>query len=86
MSRVRVEDLGRIAVLLDNLLEQELFQERRVRAKDFSDWFNTREEDHKEEIVRGFAYGIDSILEDIYKIREIAYGEDSYNTTDGSHD
>ncbi len=81
--RQRIEDLGRLAVLLQNLLEQELFagegRFRPLRPKDTWDWFQTKTDDEKEDILRSWAYGIEAISEKVYEMLSIAEGTDPLN-------
>ena len=77
--RSRVEDLGRIAVLIDNVIEHELFDKELVRPKDFVDWFAERNQDERDDILHEYVYGRQSVLELLYNIREIARGEDVLN-------
>ena len=80
MVRERVEDLGRIAVMVDALLEHDLFEKTyTVRNKDFVEWFETQTKDTQEEILTDLIYGRDAISERLCEIREIARGEDVLN-------
>lgn len=82
MSRDRIEDLGRLSVLLDNILDHHLFREERMRPKDFSGWFFEQDEDKKYEILDRFAYGIQAIEEALGHMRQISRGEDILNDRD----
>ena len=80
MVRERVEDLGRIAVMVDVILEHEVFESPYTgRNKDFPEWFETRTPDERHEILTRWVYGIDAISERLCEIREIARGEDVLN-------
>jgi hypothetical protein len=83
--RQRVEDLGRIAVLIDNVLEDDFFDGFSHRPKDFFEWFNKQSEDEKELIIRHFAYGRETVSHFLYDIREIAYGDDARNEPAEDH-
>jgi len=81
--RERVEDLGRIFAMLDAILESGMFEkwdEMNCRCKDFCDRFDEMPEDKKYDFVHSYGYDIEALREDLYKIREIAMGEDRINT------
>jgi hypothetical protein len=77
--RDRREDLGRIAVLLSNVLDHEIFREDRMRAKDFPEWFRSQDSDKQWEILNRFAYGLESVQWALGDISEIALGQDMLN-------
>ena len=79
--RQRVEDLGRLAVLLEHLLDHQLFQDEFLprRPKDYAEWFGQLSEDKKDEVLSSWAYGIENLKEQIYEMLEIAKGTDSLN-------
>ena len=77
--RERVEDLGRIAVMVDGVLEMDFFEESYVRPKDFCEWFYAQTDAKRWEILVTFIYGRDKLNELLYDIREIARGEDPLN-------
>jgi hypothetical protein len=77
--RQRVEDLGRISVLLDQVLELNIFELYEGRLKDFPDFFEELDEEKKEELLRKLIYGLDNIKDHVYKIKEIAEGQDRLN-------
>ena len=82
--RQRIEDLGRIAVMLDNLLEHDFFEKFKnlqVRPKDFLDWFDVQDQDFKDTFIHSIGYTCESLSSAIYEIREIARGEDVLNGT-----
>ena len=72
--------MGRIAVMVKNLLDHELFEDRHYRNKDYSEWFEQQTEDKRDDILRAWVYGLDSLKEQIYEILEIAEGTDLLNT------
>jgi hypothetical protein len=87
MVRQRIEDLGRIAVLSDNLLEHDFFakfEETGCRAKDFLDWFLSKDQEFREDFIHSYGYWVQGISEKVYEIREIARGEDLLNENDGN--
>ncbi len=77
--RQRIEDLGRIAVLVDKLLDHDFWSEYDTRPKDFGWWFNEQTEEEREKIIDHFAYGRRSISEALAEIAEIANGWDVLN-------
>jgi hypothetical protein len=79
--RQRVEDLGRLAVLLRNLLDHQLFDENLLprRPKDYLDWFNELSDDRKDEVLRSWVYGIDNLKDKLYEMLSIAEGTDLLN-------
>lgn len=81
--RQRLEDLGRLAVLLRHLLDHELFADegrlRPRRPKDYGEWFEPKTEDQKDDILRAWAYGIEDMSEKLYDMLSIAEGTDSLN-------
>lgn len=70
--RQRVEDLGRLSLLLRNLMEHELFtDEDRLgprRPKDSSEWFERKSDEEKDEVVSSWVYGIEAIGEKLYEM------------------
>lgn len=80
--RHRLEDLGRLTVMIDNLLEHELFDGlslRPGRPKDYDEWFNSKTEDQKDDIIRAWVYGIESIRDKLCDMLSIAQGTDPLN-------
>lgn len=81
--RNRLEDLGRIAVLIKNVLDHELFSREESlklgRPKDVHEWFASKTSDQKEEIIRSWAYGLENIAFALYDILSIAEGTDYLN-------
>ena len=80
--RQRLEDLGRIAVYIDKILELDIWEVKdnvACRNKDFEDYFYKLDEERQRDILSSFVYGLEEIKEKIYNCREIAYGEDPYN-------
>lgn len=80
MSRERVEDLGRLLVLLDNLAEHQVFDNIPMGAKRFQEWFFSRSEQEKGDIIHSIGYGLQSLKEGILGCWEIAVGDDDLNT------
>jgi len=71
MARERIEDLGRIAAMIDKILEKGIFRDELVIDPD--------ELDHKAGLLKAYVEGTDELYSDLQDIREIAYGEDKYN-------
>jgi len=79
--RQRVEDLGRLAVLIQNLLDHQLFDEGSLprRPKDYWEWFTSLSEDKQVDVLHSWAYGIDNLKEKLYEMLSIAEGTDVLN-------
>lgn len=79
--RQRIEDLGRLSVLIRNLLDHELFEEscHPHRSKDYWEWWSQLSEDRKDDILRIWVYGIDSVEEKLFELLSIAEGTDPLN-------
>ena len=83
--RNRLEDLERLAVLIDNLLDHDLFKEENNprRPKDYDEWFASMTEDQKDDILRSWVYGIQFISDKLYDMLSIAKGTDPLNDLTG---
>lgn len=79
--RERLEDLGRLSVLLNNLLDHPLFDQSKLprRPKDCADWWNSLGICVKMEILDHWAYGIDNLKERLCEAIDIADGTDPLN-------
>lgn len=77
--RSRLEDLGRIAVLTDNILDMDLWEVYLGRNKDFVDYFGELADEKKDDLLHNLIYGIDRLKDKIYEINSIASGTDSLN-------
>jgi len=79
--RQRIEDLGRLSILLRVLLDHDLFDKDLLpnRSKDYSAWFSHMSEEKKDEMIHSWIYGIEDIREQIHLMLEIADGEDHLN-------
>jgi hypothetical protein len=77
--RQRVEDLGRIAVLTDVLLNLDLWDKYQGRNKDFLDHFRTLSEGTQDDLLHDLIYGIDHLKDKLYEINSIAEGMDVLN-------
>ena len=80
--RERVEDLGRILVLVENILKDELFETRPCRNKDYYEWFSELTEEKREDILDKTISSISWIEEKLHEIEEIAEGLDHLNVMD----
>ena len=79
MARERVEDLGRISVMIDVLLDAETWDLYGGRNKDFVDYFSNLEEATKDDLLHKLIYGLSNIKDKLYEIANIADGRDSLN-------
>lgn len=77
--RERVEDLGRLAVMVKHLMDHDLFDERPQRNKDFAEWFMEQSDETKEAWVHAIVYKIADVEEKLGDIWEIATGQDYLN-------
>lgn len=84
--RERVEDLGRLAVMLRELIYKEYnlpthngLWECLGRPKDAEDEFNLLSEEKKREFIHSLAYTLQSILWDLHEMLRIAEGTDELN-------
>lgn len=82
VARQRVEDLGRIAVLLRHVLDLGVFDIPNGRPKHYPDRFNGLPEEAKDEELLTIAYGIDNIQTHLHEILAIAEGNDDLNVGD----
>ena len=80
--RERVEDLGRLLVLLDNMYEMEVFGKLGDRPKTAVDKFFQLDSSEQEDAIRSVAYGLESIREKVLECYEICKGEDYLNRND----
>lgn len=77
--RKRVEDLGRICVMVDDILEYDVWEIYHGRKKDFIDLFREMDEEKQDNLLHTLIYGLDGVKEKLYKISEIAEGTDRLN-------
>ena len=72
----RIEDLGKLSILLKELFRDELFADRYwYRPKDAWETFSSLSDGKKEECIRHIAYGLERISENISDCCSIANGE-----------
>ena len=72
----RIEDLGRIRVLLESMLNDNLWDLYGQRTKDFEDWFIAKNIDEQRDIIHKMAYSISSYETKLYEILSIAKGDE----------
>lgn len=77
--RERVEDLGRIAVMIEVLLDDDHLDDQGIRPKDFVDHFRGLSEEDQDNALRCWAYSLQGIRHGLSDIREIALGQDTLN-------
>ncbi len=79
--RQRVEDLGRLSVLLRDLLDHNLFSNEfnPHRPKDCDEWFSSQTEDRKDSILEAWVHGLSDFKEKLYLMLLIAEGSDELN-------
>lgn len=77
--RKRIEDLGRIAALMDAVLDLEIWDLYVGRNKDFVDHMDSLESDRRGDMMHKFIYGLSELRDELVKISEIADGRDSLN-------
>ena len=80
--RERLEDLGRIAVLLDEALDMGVWTTKAAtdcRNKEIDSEFFTWNRATQEMLLRDLFYGLDDLRDKIIEISDIAYGEDTLN-------
>lgn len=81
--RQRIEDLGRLMVLLDQLWKDDIFLiiERTVfsSAKNFADSIQKMSKEEQWEFLNKIGYGIDRLQDKIVEALEIARGDDYLN-------
>jgi hypothetical protein len=80
--RQRIEDLGRISVHLENLLDMDVFDVYEGRPKDFNLYFSTLTEDKQIDLLNTMIYGIQAIKERLWILSSIANGQDHLNEED----
>ena len=75
--RERVEDLGKLSVLLDQLNQDDAFDIGwNGRKKDYPDHFATLTSDEQYDIIHKLVYSLDHIKEKIEECLEIARGDE----------
>lgn len=77
--RERVEDLGRIAVMVDQILNLEIWDVYHGRRKDFIDIFRGLDEEKQDDLLHRLIYGLDGLKDKLQDISSIAEGTDRLN-------
>lgn len=77
--RERVEDLGRIAVMMQEILDREFWDVYMGRNKDFVDYVNSIDAEKRDDLFHDFIYGLNSVKEKLGEICIIAEGFDRLN-------
>lgn len=81
MSRERLEDLGRLSEIIEDILEDEVFTEDVIVAPDFETWFCHALPDQKVEFALKAGNALPHLEEKLRKALLIARGEDPLNLT-----
>lgn len=77
MTRNRLEDLGRVMVMLENLLDHPLFENQYWhRPKDANEWFGKQSEEKKDDVIHEIAYALEGFDFKIHDILSICRGTD----------
>lgn len=75
MNNERAEDIGKLSILLETVLEEEVFDLLGAfRCKDYAEHFETLSKEQQDDILEKFAYGIRDIKEKLYRCLSIAEG------------
>jgi hypothetical protein len=77
--RERVEDLGRITVMVDQLLSLDVWDLYHGRKKDFEEFFRSLDEERQDDLLHKLIYGLDDVREKLCEISCIAEGTDRLN-------
>lgn len=77
--RERIEDLGRLSVLLNNIIDMEIFELYHGRDKDFSEFFRELDVEKREDLLDSLIYGLSDIRQKLFDCISIAEGCDSLN-------
>ncbi len=78
--RERVEDLGRLYVMLKNILEIDFLDEEfPCQNQVFPDYFRGLPEEEQDEILDKYIYGKEFLQEKLYECMATASGQDTLN-------
>lgn len=80
--RERVEDLGRLCVMIEKLLKSDFFNLIPCRDKEFVDTFLEMEEEKREDLLHSIAYGISGVRDELYDMLCISKATDLLNMGD----
>lgn len=83
MPRERIEDLGRLLAMLQQILEDAFFErDSNIRSKDFLDEFRSWSEEFQSDWISEEVYGKDRIKELLWECHSICCGQDRLNQSD----
>ena len=85
MPRERIEDLGRISVMIRSLILEIEELDKPMRPKDSIEWFSSKNEEQQEDIIHKWCYASEDNLNKLYDILSIAEGTDELNDRDNSY-
>ena len=77
--RKRIEDLGRICVMIDDILDLDVWDLYSGRKKDFTEYFEDLCEQDRDDLLHNLIYGLEGVKDKLYKVSEIAEGTDRLN-------
>lgn len=77
--RERVEDLGRIATLIDVMLDLGVWDVYSGRSKDFLDHFERLNSEKRGDLLSSLIYGLNDLKDKLHEISAIAEGKDDLN-------
>lgn len=72
--RNRLEDLGKISILVETLMENKLFILFDCRTKDSLEFFRNLTIQEQDELIKSLADSIENVQLVLYRIQEIAEG------------
>ena len=72
----RIEDLGRLFVLLDHVIHHGIFKFYMGRNKDFSEFIEEMNQEKRMDFMHDLIYGIKEVEEILYECRAIAQGDE----------
>lgn len=82
MPRERIEDLGRLAVMIHNLIEKIDEVDKPRRPKDCHEWYESKTQDQKDDVINSYCYLLENLQQHLYKLLAIAEGTDDLNSND----
>lgn len=72
----RVEDLGKLSILIQNLLSCPIFMENRMTPKQFPEWFFSQSLEDQEQVLLFLSEGIVVIEDGLISMKDVANGQD----------
>jgi hypothetical protein len=82
MSRDRLEDLGRLTVLIEKILTHPFFHRERILSNDYLGWFESQPSEKKREVLDDMIISIEEVEElekQLQNALDIAKGIDPLN-------